>query len=76
LWPAALDAAYDVSEHEDKNVRMQGYRLVVDLARIGVGAEEVGTMTDVLLQSMYTCESSILGRTIGCEGTNSQVVSF
>ncbi|KAG7527519.1 hypothetical protein FFLO_06850 [Filobasidium floriforme] len=54
LWPAGLDAAYDVSEHEDKNVRMQGYRLVVDLARIGVGAEEVGTMTDVLLQSMYT----------------------
>ena len=55
-WPTALDVAYDVSENEDVQVRIKGYQLVVDLAGIG-NVEEVGAMTDVLLQMLQTCES-------------------
>ena len=54
-WPTALDVAYDVSEHEDMQVRIKGYQLVIDLAAIG-NVEEVGTMTDILLQMLQTCK--------------------
>lgn len=59
-WQASVDAAYDVCEHESKKVRLEGYSLVVELAKIGNG-EEVGAMTDVLAQMLQSCEySSVL----------------
>lgn len=47
----ALDAAYDVVEHDQAAVRVQGYKLVVELATVGLD-EHVGTMTDVLMQML------------------------
>jgi hypothetical protein len=73
-WPTALDVAYDVSEHEDMQVRIKGYQLVVDLAGIG-NVEEVGTMTDVLLQMLQTCESIILVVDVSPETNLSVVVT-
>lgn len=54
-WQASVDAAYDVCEHESKDVRLEGYSLVVELARIGDG-EEVGAMTDILAQMLQSSE--------------------
>jgi hypothetical protein len=55
LWKSAIDAAYDVSENENKLVRIAGYRMVVSLAEISHG-EEAGTMTDVLVQMLSSCK--------------------
>lgn len=54
----ALNAAYDICEKEDVKARLEGYRLLTELARVDNG-EIVGAISDTLLQMLRAGESAV-----------------